>query len=87
MFDGGEQMHGPDLMRLSCTKVWIVAGGGRISRIWVVRQLSVVFSRCTVTDALRDVQVVAAQQGVTINTNEVEEAFGGQLDHLLDRFG
>ncbi len=31
--------------------------------------------------------VAAAQQGIAYDRNEVEEAFGDQLDHLLGNFG
>jgi hypothetical protein len=43
--------------------------------------------REAVVEALAGLQVVAAQQGVTLDTNEVEEAFGEQLDRLLNQFG
>lgn len=43
--------------------------------------------RQTIAEALRDVQIVAASQGVEFNTNQVEDAFGSQLDQLLGRFG
>jgi Arc/MetJ-type ribon-helix-helix transcriptional regulator len=42
--------------------------------------------REAVSEALAGLKVVAAQEGVTLDTNEVEEAFGAQLDHLLDQF-
>jgi Arc/MetJ-type ribon-helix-helix transcriptional regulator len=42
--------------------------------------------REAVSEALKGLKVVAAQQGVTLDTNEVEEAFGAQLDQLLDQF-
>ena len=40
-----------------------------------------------VTEALAGLQLVAAQQGVTLDANQVEETFGRQLDQLLDQFG
>lgn len=43
--------------------------------------------RKAVNEALAGLQIVAAQQGVSLDTNEVEEACGEQLDKLLDRFG
>jgi hypothetical protein len=43
--------------------------------------------REAVAEALAGLQLVAAQQGVTLDTNEVEEAFGAQLDQLLEQFG
>jgi len=43
--------------------------------------------RQTVAEVLREVQVVAAQQGGMLATNQVEEVFGSQLDQLLDTFG
>jgi hypothetical protein len=39
-----------------------------------------------VSEALAGLQIMAAQQGITLETNEVEDAFGAQLDHLLDQF-
>jgi hypothetical protein len=42
--------------------------------------------REAVSDALVGLQIMAAQQGVVLDTNEVEETFGAQLDHLLDQF-
>lgn len=42
--------------------------------------------RQAVAEALVGLQVVAAQEGVDFDTNQVEEAFGNQLDQLLDRF-
>ncbi len=43
--------------------------------------------RQAVVDALAGIQTAAAQQGITFDKNEVEEAFGDQLDHLLGNFG
>lgn len=42
--------------------------------------------RQTMIETLQEVQLVAAQQGGTLATNQVEEAFGSQLDRLLDAF-
>lgn len=43
--------------------------------------------RQAIAEALQNVQIVAAQQGIKFNSNQTEEAFGNQLDQLLDRFG
>jgi hypothetical protein len=43
--------------------------------------------RSTIQEALANLQVVAAQQGIEFDKNEVEEAFGTQLDKLLGSFG
>jgi len=42
--------------------------------------------RRSVTEALQEVQIVAAQQDGTLATNQLEEAFGDQLNRLLDAF-
>ncbi len=43
--------------------------------------------REAIAEALEGLQVVADGQGVALEASEVEEAFGAQLDRLLDRFG
>jgi hypothetical protein len=43
--------------------------------------------RATISEALAGIQIVAAQQGIEFDKNEVEEAFGTQLDKLLGNFG
>ncbi len=43
--------------------------------------------RQAVQEALSGLQLVADRQGVSFDTNDVEEAFGEQLDNLLNRFG
>src|SRR5688500_10305898 len=43
--------------------------------------------RSTISEALAGIQVVAAQQGIEFDKNEVEESFGTQLDRLLGNFG
>jgi hypothetical protein len=40
--------------------------------------------RAAIREALSGIQIVAAQQGIEFSSNEVEEAFGAQLDKLLD---
>lgn len=42
--------------------------------------------RQAVAEALGGIQLAAAKQGVDFDTNEVEEAFGSQLDALLSGF-
>src|SRR5688572_7896923 len=36
--------------------------------------------RATISEALAGIQIVAAQQGIEFDRNEVEETFGAQLD-------
>ena len=48
--------------------------------------MDVFFRPYAVAEALREVQLVAVQQGGTLATNQVEEAFGDQLNRLLDAF-
>lgn len=43
--------------------------------------------RSTIQEALANLQVVAAQQGIEFDQNEVEDEFGAQLDKLLGSFG
>lgn len=43
--------------------------------------------RQAVAEALVGVQVARVDPGTSPNTNEVEEQFGDQLDHLLGKFG
>ncbi len=43
--------------------------------------------RSTIQEALANIQVVAAQQGIEFDKNEVEEVFGEELDKLLGSFG
>ena len=40
----------------------------------------------TINNALAGMQVAAARQGIEFDKNEVEEAFGAQLDNLLGKF-
>jgi hypothetical protein len=39
-----------------------------------------------IADALKGVHSMAAEQGVNLDTNDIEETFGGQLDELLGKF-
>jgi hypothetical protein len=41
----------------------------------------------TITNALSGMQLAAEKQGIEFDKNEVEEAFGAQLDNLLGKFG
>lgn len=43
--------------------------------------------RQAVTEALSGVHIAPTQQGQNADANEIEDAFGDQLDKLLGRFG
>lgn len=42
--------------------------------------------RSTIHEALANIQIIAAQQGIEFDHNEVEDEFGSQLDRLLGGF-
>lgn len=42
--------------------------------------------RQTISDALRGMQMVAEQQGIAFDNNQIEESFGNKLDQLLGKF-
>jgi hypothetical protein len=43
--------------------------------------------RQAVSEALAGLQVMAVQQGVALDANEVEDAFGAKLDQMLGELG
>ena len=42
--------------------------------------------RQSIAETLAELQIVAAQQGTEVDVNELEDAFGAQLDSLLGSF-